>query len=170
MRALPASTCLLRRALCVALALGAGGVGIVACSSPPKPPPPKPPLLLAINIVAGAQLNPDARMRPSPVVVRVYELKSAAQFNSADFLSLYDKDQSVLGGDVVTREEFVLRPGEKKAINKLLPAETKFIGVVAAFRELDSARWRGVVPIAPNKDNTMTISLDSVSIQATATP
>lgn len=167
MRAPLASTSMSRRALCLALALGAG---IVACSSPPKPPPPKPPLLLAINIVGGTQLNPDARMRPSPVVVRVYELKSAAQFNSADFLSLYDKDQSVLGGDVVTREEFVLRPGEKKAINKLLPAETKFIGVVAAFRELDSARWRGLVPIAPNKDNTMTISLDSVSIQATATP
>jgi type VI secretion system protein VasD len=167
MRPPPASTHMLRRALCVTMALGAGGAGIVGCSSPPKPPPPKPPLLLSINIVAAAQLNPDARMRPSPVVVRVYELKSAAQFSSADFLSLYDKDQSVLGADVVTREEFVLRPGEKKAINKQLPAETKFIGVVAAFRELDSARWRGLVPIAPGKDNTMTISLDTVSIHTT---
>jgi len=126
MRPPPTPTPALRRALCVTMAMGACA-GIAACSSPPKPPPPKPPLLLAINIVASAQLNPDARMRPSPVVVRVYELKSAAQFNSADFLSLYDKDQSVLGGDVVTREEFVLRPGEKKAINKQLPTETKFI-------------------------------------------
>ena len=72
---------------------------------------------LAINIAASAGINPNTNNRPSPVVVRLYELKASAQFEAADFLSLYEKDQAVLGADIVTRDEFVLAPGEKKTID-----------------------------------------------------
>jgi type VI secretion system protein VasD len=124
---------------------------------------------LSINLVASGAINPDARARPSPVVVRLYELKATAQFEAADFLSLYDKDQSVLGADIVTRDEFVLKPGESKVINKPLAADTKFIGVVAAFRELERARWRAVAAVLPNKNNVVAISLDGIAVQTITT-
>ena len=99
----------------------------------------------------------------------MYELKASAPFESADFLSLYDKDLAVLGADIVVRDEFVIRPGESKAINKALAADTKFIGVVAAFRELERARWRALVAVLPNKSNLVTISLDGIAVQTTVT-
>ena len=160
--------------MCTALTLLASAGGLAGCGmfskAPPPAPPPAPspkPSTLSINVVTSDNINPDARNRPSPVVVRVYELKSAAQFDSTDFVSLYEKDQALLGADIVVRDEFVLRPGETKAINKLLAADTKFIGVLAAFRELERARWRGLVALVAGKNNAVTVNLDGVTVQAT---
>lgn len=152
-------TAFIRRALCLALAVGAAAAFVGCASPPPKPS------VLTVNITASSQINPDARKRPSPVVVRTYELKSSAQFTSADFVSLYDKDQALLGGDIVAREEFVLRPGEAKATNKPLAVDAKFLGVMVAYRELERALWRGLVALVPGKNNTVTINLDDVSVQ-----
>jgi type VI secretion system protein VasD len=116
--------------------------------------------------VASAQVNPDARRRPSPVVVRVFELKATTLFEQADFVSLFEKDQAVLAAELVSREEFVLRPGESKPINKPLAPDTKFIGIMAAFRELERARWRAVVPVVAGKKNVLEINLDGIAIAA----
>jgi type VI secretion system protein VasD len=168
------SSAVRRRSLC-ALAVGVAGAGALSgCGMLSKAPPAAPapaaarPGALAINIAASAGINPNANNRPSPVVVRLYELKASAQFESADFLSLFDKDQATLGADVVTRDEFVLAPGEKKAIAKPLSADTKFIGVLAAFRDLERARWRAVAAVLPNKNNVIAINLDGISVLTTA--
>ncbi len=143
-----------RRVLGTGIALGLApwwvGCGMFGPDPPPPPKPPPPPPKLAINIVAAAQLNPDIRARPSPVLMRIYELKTATQFASADFMALFDQDRNILANDVVTREEFVMQPGGTKSLNKLLAPETQAIGVIAAFRDLERARWRGVAttPIA----------------------
>lgn len=121
--------------------------------------------MLTIQLSAGAALNPDARQRPSPLVVRVYELKSAAPFEGADFVSLNDKDAAVLGADLVKREEFVMRPGDARQIAHELAPETCCVGVMAAFRDLERARWRAVVSLVPARDNNVTFTLDGVTVQ-----
>jgi type VI secretion system protein VasD len=158
----------LRRLLCAAAATLLA-VALTGCAKPPKPPPPpppKPPSTLSIRIAATAMLNPDARTRPSPVVLRVYELKSTSQFESADFLSLYDKDQATLGADMVARDEIVLQPSEVKTLSRLLNPDTKFVAAIAAFRDLERARWRGWVPIVANRNNAVAIDLNAYSLQA----
>ncbi len=127
------------------------------------------PAVLKANLAAGARINPDSHRRPSPVVVRVYELKSSTNFEQADFVSLFDNETATLGTELVNREEMVLRPGESKPLNKTLSADTKFIGVVGAFRELERAGWRAVVPVAAGKKNAVSISLDDISVQAKRT-
>jgi type VI secretion system protein VasD len=127
------------------------------------------PATLSTTVVASAQVNPDARRRPSPVVVRVFELKAPTLIEQADFVSLFEKDQAVLAAEFVSREEFVLRPGDSKPINKPLSPDTKFIGVMAAFRELERARWRAVVPVVANKKNVIELKLDGIVIQAKRT-
>jgi type VI secretion system protein VasD len=128
---------------------------------PPLPPPPK----LVISIAATAQLNPSANARPSPVVMRLYELKSPAQFMTADFMALFDQDRSTLAADLVTREEFVLQPGEIKTIDKLLDKETVALGVMVAFRNLEKAQWRAMAPLAAGKDNTVAVLLDGIVVR-----
>ena len=113
------------------LALAALAVG---CSSGPP--------LLRGAINADGSVNPDRGGRASPIVVRVYELKSVAAFNSADFFSLFDKEQETLGGELVGREEFQLQPAETRQYRRQLQPDTKFFGVVAAFRDLEQSRWR----------------------------
>jgi type VI secretion system protein VasD len=129
----------------------------------------KGPATLAATVTASAQVNPDARRRPSPVVVRVFELKAPTLFEQSDFVSLFERDQATLAAEMVSREEFVLRPGEKRPLNKPLAPDTKFIGVMASFRELERARWRAVVPVVANKKNVITIELDGIVVKATRT-
>ena len=127
------------------------------------------PATLNANVVASAQVNPDVRKRPSPVMVRVFELKSSALFDQADFVSLFEKEQAVLGAELLGRDEFVLRPGEARTISKPLSPDTKFIGVMAAYREIERARWRALVPVAAGKKNVMRIDLNEIAVQALRT-
>jgi type VI secretion system protein VasD len=160
-----------RRAAGVALGLAVAAslpsCGMFAPPPPPPPPPPKPPPKLDISVVAAANVNPDIHGRPSPVTVRLYEFKSSAQFIAADFMALFDQDKTVLAGDIVVREEFVLRPGETKTIAKLLAPETLSVGVMAAFRDLERARWRDVVVLSAGKDNTVVADIKDVFVKLT---
>lgn len=120
---------------------------------------------LVSTVIVGANANPDIRKRPSPAVVRVYELKSTALFESTDFVSLFDKDQASLGSELISREEAILSPNDVKAINKTLSPDAKFISVMVAFRELERARWRVFVPIVQGKKNVVKIRIDDVSVK-----
>lgn len=138
---------------------------MLACSSPPKPAP----TFLAGSIQVSAQVNPNANQRPSPLLLRVYELKAVAAFNGADFMSLYQRDQAELGSDFVAREEFVLAPGETKTFVKTLSADTQFLGVVAAFRDLDRSRWRSVIAVDPRKSQQVVIKAAALAIDTSVT-
>ena len=136
-------------------------VVLASCASgPPKPAQVKG------TIEASLQANPSASKRPSPLLLRVYELKSAAVFNSADFMSLYQRDQAELAADLVGREEFVLAPGESKGYSKTLSPDTRFLGVMAAYRDIEHARWRSVVPVQPGKKHEITIRAGELAIEA----
>ena len=140
-----------------------------ACGKAPKPEPPKPPdaaLTIAadadakikapMTIGASADANPDSTGRPSPVVVRVYQLRADAAFSGADFFALFDDEQKVLGPELISRDEYVLAPAESRTIDVTVSGQTRFVGAVAAFRDIRNSQWRMVVP-APRKGLTVSV-------------
>ncbi len=126
-----------------------------------KPPPKPAPTVIQAVLTADAGVNPDSRGRASPIVVRVFELKSLAVFNGADFFSLWDREKETLGADLVAREEIQLRPGEQRKIERIAQDGTLHFAVVAAYRDLERATWRGAVPIIANKTQVVRIELDA---------
>jgi type VI secretion system protein VasD len=146
--------------------LGAALLG-AGCGGAPKPPPPT---IVNGAIQASPQLNPSVNQRPSPLLVRVYELKSPAAFGSADFMALYQSDQATLAADLVARDEFMLQPGENRPYKKTLGADTKFIGVIGAYRNLEKSTWRAVVAVIPNKPQTLTIRAGDLAVSAEVKP
>ncbi|MBK6850566.1 MAG: type VI secretion system lipoprotein TssJ [Burkholderiales bacterium] len=146
---------------------------LVACSS--APPLPKlvftpPPARLATAITATPQVNPDARKRPSPVLVRVYELKADTAFNNADFMSLYQGDSATLAADIVYREEFMLQPGETRKLDRLLDEKSRFVAVVAAYRDIEKARWRAITPLAAGSSQQAKVTVDALTVSVDVTP
>jgi type VI secretion system protein VasD len=131
-----------------------------ACAGPPKP------ASVTGTIQASAQINPSASKRPSPLLVRIYELKSAAAFNAADFMSLYQRDQAELAADMLAKEEFVLAPGETKTFAKTLAPDTRFLGVVAAYRDLEHAKWRSVVAVQPSQAQKVMVKAGELAVEA----
>jgi type VI secretion system protein VasD len=144
----------------LAVAVGVA-LALLACAGPPKP------AQVAGTIEASAQVNPGTSKRPSPLLLRVYELKSAAGFNSADFMSLYQRDRAELGADLLGKEEFVLAPGESKTFAKTLALETRFLGVVAAYRDVEHAKWRSIVAVQAGQMHKLVIRADELSVEAT---
>ena len=129
----------------------------VAVAPPPAPPKPS---VAELSFVIDPNVNPDASGRPSPVVVRIYELKSLSAFNRADFFSLYEKDRELLAADLVNRDELPMVPGGKPQAITTLRSDTRYLGVVAAFRDIEGARWRASTPIFVNQTTRMEIKLD----------
>ncbi|HXJ84303.1 MAG TPA: type VI secretion system lipoprotein TssJ [Candidatus Methylomirabilis sp.] len=134
------------------------GVALAAGCGTAAPP------LVQGSIKADPKTNPDAHGRPSPVVVRVYELKGVGAFSTADFFSLFDKESETLGPELVGREEFDLRPGEVRSYKRQLQPDTKFIGVVAAFRDLENSRWRQSAPVPAKKSDTITVGIEAQAV------
>ena len=148
--------------LCAVLAAAA----LTACKSTAPLPTP-----VTGSIQGASELNPSVSQRPSPLLLRVYELKSPTAFNQADFMALYQADQATLGADLVAREEFMLAPGEIRPYRKTLAPETRFIGVVAAYRNLEQATWRTIVPvIKAGQAQKLVIRADSLAVSASMQP
>ncbi|MGK6310314.1 type VI secretion system lipoprotein TssJ [Variovorax sp. DT-64] len=143
------------------LGLLAAGLLLSGCA---KPPPPPVTTRVAMTLVAGADANPDARGRASPLTVRVYALKTSGAFESADFFSLFEKDQATLGAEMAQREELLLRPGDSRKLEMTLAADIKAIGVMAAYRDLDRARWREVRVVEPGKPLVLTTTFGARQI------
>jgi type VI secretion system protein VasD len=123
-----------------------------------------------MTLTAGNQLNPNAQRRPSPVVVRVFDLKTPAGFEAANFDGLFERDRETLAAELVARDEFVLNPGDAKKIDRKLAPETKVLGVAVAFRELERASWRATVSVKPNAKNRIVVAVDGVTVIATVVP
>jgi type VI secretion system protein VasD len=142
------------------------GLGVLAaaafaagCASKPVVTP------VALTLSAGADANPDVRGRASPLTVRVYALKSPGPFEAADFFSLFDKDQATLGAELVQREELLLRPGESRKLDLVLPADARAIGVLAAYRDLERSRWREVRAVEAGKPLALAVGFGARQIR-----
>lgn len=137
---------------------------LAGCAS--APPPPKPTIITA-TIEATAAVNPDAKGRASPIVLRWFELKSVAAFNSADFFSLWDREREILASETMARDELQLRPGEQRRFERTLQPDTQHIGVIAAFRDLERSSWRSSAAIVAHQKQPITIRLDARSVSIT---
>ena len=60
----------------------------------------------------------------------------------------------------------ILAPGEARQWSKKLPPETKFIGVTAAYRDIERAHWRALVAVQPQAANTLTIRAEALAVSA----
>ena len=131
---------------------------VCGCASKPKP------TVLEANFTAALDVNPDRNGRPSPIVIWIYELSSVAEFATADFFSLTERDGAYLADDLVGRTEYQLDPGESVRIVTELSDDAKHVGVVAAYRDIERARWRGLEDLIVGKRNPVEIFLDHLAV------
>ena len=129
----------------------------VTIAAPPAAPgAPAPTIRTTLSVGTTADANADARGQGTSVVVRVYQLRTDAMFNGADFFALYDDEKKVLGPELITRDEFVLKPLEQRTIDVTFSPEARFIGVVAAYRDIRNAQWRAITSV-PKRGLTVTV-------------
>lgn len=89
----------------------------------------------------------------APLKVRVFQLKSSADFMGADFYSLQNNAQKVLGNNVVNSDEFFLSSSQSsKWLTGQFSAEVRYIAVLAEYQSLDGKKWRITLPVADTNE------------------
>lgn len=135
--------------------------GMTGCADEPEGPPPTP---VTADVEASPFLNPDRNNRPSPIVVIVYGLTDDAKFKNAGFFELYEQEQATLGDAVKSRQEFIIAPGDIKTLDLEIDPAATFLGVLAAFRDIDNAKFSAITTLTPGEPLSIQIKLQSKEI------
>jgi type VI secretion system protein VasD len=123
------------------------------------------PTEMEVQLSATNDVNPDPDGKASPIVVRVYELKTLAAFDNQGFFDLYDNDTDLLGDDLQVRDEFDLSPEETISFERELKEGSRFIAVIAAYQDLDNATWRASAELPPNETTKLFIEVGRLEVK-----
>ncbi|NRQ42453.1 type VI secretion system lipoprotein TssJ [Rheinheimera sp. YQF-2] len=140
-------------------------------------------LWLSVSVLAGCQavyatfppstklhfrvaqdINPDLDGRPSPVIIKVYELASKTVFENQDFFALYDNPDAILRTDLLKKDELVFEPGQRSEYRMALQPATRAVAVVVAYRDIEGARWRAVVDVKPTGYDDFYVYVDKLAV------
>jgi type VI secretion system protein VasD len=117
---------------------------------------------LTLSLSASGDLNPDAQGRPSPVKVRVYQLRTSADFARVEYNAIFAGTDSLAAAALLPETE--LRPGETRSVTVEIPADAGAIAVAAAYRD-PAARWRATLDL-PADTVDVALSATAVSLAA----
>jgi len=120
-----------------------------------------------INVKTAAYLNPDINGHPSPVVLTIYELKSQQYFNQATYNQLATEPTNTLKTSLIDLHPFEIQPNYNFNDTLYLNNNIHYIGVTAAYRNIDSALWKKLLPLPHNtKKIKLLINLESENLLA----
>jgi type VI secretion system protein VasD len=104
---------------------------------------------LKLRFVVDKSVNPDDSKVSSPLIVRMYELKSVKAFENANFIDLYERDSEVLGKTMITQQALKpIQPSENRTAKFVLSKGTKYIGLYAEFLQYENAKYKVIIPVA----------------------
>lgn len=115
---------------------------------------------LTLSFKVESDINPDENKTPSPLFVRMYELKSTKLFKKANFIDIYEQDKKMLGADFISVVKLKrLKPGEDRENSFVLDKKTRFVGLYAEFLKYKSARYKMIIPVVQHDVIGTTISI-----------
>lgn len=102
--------------------------------------------VLNIDLSAREALNPDDAGRPTSVAVRVYQLKDRKMFDGASYDDLLKHDRTVLAQDLRADMATALNPGAAASLSQPMQPDTKYVAIVAFYRNPGSGDgWKVVI-------------------------
>jgi len=117
-----------------------------------------------LAVASQPNVNPDHSGRPSPIVVKMYELRGDLAFKQNDFYILFHEPVKALGNDLIAADELVFVPSEARIVSYEPMPDTRFVGIVAGFRQIERALWRAIIPVDPEEKNIIRIDLTDASL------
>ncbi len=117
---------------------------------------------LQLTLNTAARVNPDLIGESMPVQVHIYALRSAARFDNTDFFTLSDTEKHPLGGDLISSQDLMMRPGQTQTVTLPVGDDLKYVGVAASFQKIDNAVWHASLPLPQNGRARATLNGDTV--------
>jgi type VI secretion system protein VasD len=117
---------------------------------------------LNVDLSAGESLNADDTGRPTPVVVRIYQLRDRKAFDGASRADIVKNDRTLLAHDLQSELSAVLNPGASASLSQRMLPGTKYVAIVALYRKPDADEaWRRVIATKQlHADTVLNVTLD----------
>ncbi|MCL9781230.1 type VI secretion system lipoprotein TssJ [Vibrio sp. S4M6] len=123
---------------------------------------------LVVNIQAASNINPNTEGKPSPVVLRIYELADSQAFEQADFVHLYNDEQKTLKDSLLLVRHLPSVMPDKSSQQVLpLASGTKYIGVIAGFANYHDAKNKVIYQPMILRSTAINIELDGINLSVT---
>ena len=91
------------------------------------------------------------------------EVKGHFKKFTVDSTTVADTPEEILGPDLLKKDELELQPGSKLEYKMSLNRNTRFIGVVLAYRDIEKARWRSVIEVDPTGYDDIDVNVESLA-------
>jgi type VI secretion system VasD/TssJ family lipoprotein len=145
---------------------------IVACGTPKEVAAPAP-VNKTLIVQAGPSVN-NYNNSSNPIVIRLYQLNSRSEFETAGFWQIFNDGAPELAGVVVNvRSLSPLYPGEHRLVSIDLESDVFYLGAFAEFADFGTQQFRHVVPINEKLlDDGVTVSVTAsgISLQFRGAP
>lgn len=106
---------------------------------------------IQIDFMVDADINPDELGKASPLFIRMYELSSNKMIKKADFIEIYERDEEVLGADMIAVHKLKrLKPGDDRSEHFVLDKKTNYVALYAEFLEFKESKFKLIIPVVAN--------------------
>ncbi len=122
---------------------------------------------LKVNFIVDGDINPNDKKRPSPIFIRLYELKSPTIFNKTDFIDLYERDKEILAGDYINKQTLKpLSPGVGRTDTLVLKNGASYVALYAEFSQYRGSAYKITFPVTENNvmKNEITIKISGTQM------
>lgn len=121
---------------------------------------------LKLEISVAKDVNPDDNGRPSPVFLRVIELREAAGFRNATYLDLYQDAERELGGAYLGSNEIgPLYPDSGTVEELRLNSAAGAVGILGEFNRYADMENKAVFEFEPGNDAKVRLRIDGEGIR-----
>jgi type VI secretion system protein VasD len=100
--------------------------------------------ILHLDFISRGALNTDAQDTPLSTMVHIWQLKSRARFDKADYDTLLTQEEATLNGDVLAEHSVWIKPEGAVSLDVPLDKETQFVAIAGQFYQPDEKHntWR----------------------------
>lgn len=125
---------------------------------------------LPLRIYTATNLNSGRNPHGIALVLKVYHLRSLAQFQQMNFDNFLDdkQAQAKLGSSLIDSRQMLLLPGKQYISTEELPEGTDYIGFVALFRGPAPQRWRFAYNAPESAKSGITMGIHGCAMSSTS--
>lgn len=121
---------------------------------------------IKFSLASVQYLNPDIKGNPSPLVVSIYQLKSAIAFKKISYNELIKNTGKSLGTNLIDKQDIEIKPNMRRSITQYITSDTTYIGVAAGYQNIDRANWRSIITVPHTKKKiNLGINFESQGLQ-----
>jgi type VI secretion system VasD/TssJ family lipoprotein len=103
--------------------------------------------LLRVGVTASRLLDPAPDLRPRPIEIRLYLLKSDAALTASSFRQVWLDDRGTMKDELISSKSLAVYPDSHVDVALEQGEDAAFLAAVALFREPKERSWRSVLSL-----------------------